>query len=71
MTKLAPKWVRTSDPVIRSPARYRWTTAPTVHLQQITQSLLQPVTETPVQTDKSDAPARTVSDRTFSPLLFL
>ena len=28
MTKLAPKWVRTSDPVIRSPARYRWTTAP-------------------------------------------
>ena len=28
MTKLAPGWVRTSDPVIRSPARYRWTTAP-------------------------------------------
>ena len=28
MTKLAPEWVRTSDPVIRSPARYRWTTAP-------------------------------------------
>ena len=27
MTKLAPEWVRTSDPVIRSPARYRWTTA--------------------------------------------
>ena len=27
-TKLAPEWVRTSDPVIRSPARYRWTTAP-------------------------------------------
>ena len=26
MTKL--EWVRTSDPVIRSPARYRWTTAP-------------------------------------------
>ena len=26
MTKLAPEWVRTSDPVIRSPAR--WTTAP-------------------------------------------
>ena len=25
--KLAPEWVRTSDPVIRSPARYRWTTA--------------------------------------------
>ena len=24
MTKLAPEWVRTSDPVIRSPARYRW-----------------------------------------------
>ena len=28
MTKLAPEWVRTSDPVIRSPLRYRWTTAP-------------------------------------------
>ena len=28
MTKLAPEWVRTSDSVIRSPARYRWTTAP-------------------------------------------
>ena len=28
MTKLAPEWVRTSDPVIRSPARYCWTTAP-------------------------------------------
>ena len=28
MTKLAPEWVRTSDPLIRSPARYRWTTAP-------------------------------------------
>ena len=28
MTTLAPEWVRTSDPVIRSPARYRWTTAP-------------------------------------------
>ena len=25
MTKLAHEWVRTSDPVIRSPARYRWT----------------------------------------------
>ena len=25
--KLAPEWVRTSDPVIRGPARYRWTTA--------------------------------------------
>ena len=30
MTKLSPEWVRTSDPVIRSPARYRWTTAPAV-----------------------------------------
>ena len=30
MTKLAHEWVRTSDPVIRSPARYRWTTAPTI-----------------------------------------
>ena len=28
MMKHAPEWVRTSDPVIRSPARYRWTTAP-------------------------------------------
>ena len=28
MTKLAPEWVRNSDPVIRSPALYRWTTAP-------------------------------------------
>ena len=28
MTKLAPEWVRTSDPLIRSPARYRWTKAP-------------------------------------------
>ena len=28
MTKLSPEWVRTSDPVIRSLARYRWTTAP-------------------------------------------
>ena len=31
MTKLAPEWVRTSDPVIRSPARYRRTTAPAPH----------------------------------------
>ena len=31
MTKLAPEWVRSSDPVIRSPARYRWTTAPAPH----------------------------------------
>ena len=31
MTKLAPEWVRTSDPVIRIPARYRWSTAP-VHI---------------------------------------
>ena len=30
MTKLAPEWVRTTDPVIRSPARYRWTTAPAI-----------------------------------------
>ena len=34
MTKLAPEWVRTSDPVIRSPARYRWTTAPASTLYQ-------------------------------------
>ena len=32
MTKLAPEWVLTSDPVIRSPARYRWTTAPALIL---------------------------------------
>ena len=32
MTKLAPEWVRTSDPLIRSPARYRWTTAPAIFL---------------------------------------
>ena len=31
MTKLAPEWVRTDDPVIRSPARYRWTTAPAIY----------------------------------------
>ena len=30
MTTLALEWVRTSDPVIRSPARYRWTTAPAI-----------------------------------------
>ena len=30
MTKLAPEWVRAGDPVIRSPARYRWTTAPAI-----------------------------------------
>ena len=35
MTKLAPKWVRTSDPVIRSPARYRWTTAPAFIFQRV------------------------------------
>ena len=28
MTKLAPEWVRTSDPVIRSPVCYRWIMAP-------------------------------------------
>ena len=32
MTKLAPEWVRTSDPVIRSPVRYHWTTAPSVRV---------------------------------------
>ena len=35
MTKLAPEWVRTSDPVIRSPARYRWTTAPARYINGI------------------------------------
>ena len=34
MTKLAPEWVRTSDPVIRSQARYRWTTAPAVQFNK-------------------------------------
>ena len=34
MTKLAPEWVRTIDPVIRSPARYRWTTAPAVLVEE-------------------------------------
>ena len=29
MMKDAPEWARTSDPVIRSPAHYVWTTAPT------------------------------------------
>ena len=41
MTKLAPEWVRTSDPVI-SPARYRWTTAP---------ALLSQSDESPEQND--------------------
>ena len=36
MTKLAPEWVQTSDPVIRSPARYRWATAPAEHEQEQT-----------------------------------
>ena len=35
MTKLAPEWVRTSDPVIRSPARYRWTTAPAKEMARV------------------------------------
>ena len=34
MTKLAPEWVQTSDPVIRSPARYRWTTAPALRVHR-------------------------------------
>ena len=37
MTKLAPEWVRTSDPVIRSPARYRWATAPALMMLEIIQ----------------------------------
>ena len=44
MTKLAPEWVRTSDPVIRSPARYCWTTAPAyqknIHRSIITQWMM-------------------------------
>ena len=39
MTKLAPEWVRTSDPVIRSPARYRWTTAPAMFSEGINKTL--------------------------------
>ena len=30
MTKLAPEWIRTSDPVIKSPARYQCATAPAI-----------------------------------------
>ena len=54
MTKLAPEWVRTNDPVIRSPARYRWTTAPAtkrveeypqrVHLSQDTYIIIVTIT---------------------------
>ena len=40
MTKLAPEWVRTSDPVIRSPARYRWTTAAAPSLGEAGRRLL-------------------------------
>ena len=36
MTKLAPEWVQTGDPVIRSPARYRWTTAPAMFIDEQT-----------------------------------
>ena len=39
MTKLAPEWVRTNDPVIRSPARYRWATAPTADSTPIYESI--------------------------------
>ena len=39
MTKLAPEWVRTSDPVIRSPARYRWTMAPAFALVALSSEL--------------------------------
>ena len=35
MTKLAPEWVQTSDPVIRSPACYRWTTAPALMEEEV------------------------------------
>ena len=34
MTTLTPVWVRTSGPVIRCPARYRWTTAPAIWLSE-------------------------------------
>ena len=41
MTKLAPEWVRTSDPVIRIPARYRWATAPaSIHIHVHPSNLL-------------------------------
>ena len=39
MTKLAPEWVRTNDPVIRSPARYRWATAPAAYSTPIYESI--------------------------------
>ena len=35
MTKLAPEWVRTSDPVIRSPACYCWTTARALSISRL------------------------------------
>ena len=28
-----PKWVQTSKPLIRSPARYHWTAAPTIYIE--------------------------------------
>ena len=37
MMKHAPEWVRTCDPVIRSPVRYRYTTAP-AHTNKETRS---------------------------------
>ena len=51
MTKLAPEWVQTSDPVIRSPARYRWTTAPAPKLGRniATMSQLEELNETGVE----------------------
>ena len=50
MMKLAPEWVRTSDPVIRSPSRYRWTTAPAPKLRRniATMSQLAELNETGV-----------------------
>ena len=42
MTKLAPEWVRTSDPVIRSPARYRWTRAPAPVFIEIVVNVIMP-----------------------------
>ena len=58
MTKLAPEWVRTNDPVIRSPARYRWTTAPANFLDQINQwkiALRKPILTHNIERKKGEA----------------
>ena len=40
LMKHAPEWVRTSNPVIRSPARYRWITAPAGRIIQAIGTML-------------------------------